>query len=78
MEKLKVRSRQSPKAWVSDEKELQLRESLWQEVVKNPKIFPVEAILGRLEWFQTRDNTRISIKLADYLNKRKKWFTDER
>ncbi len=61
------------KAKITAEQEYAYREEQWQEVVKNPKAFDPAIIAERMEWFNTRDNVRISIELADYLEHRKKW-----
>ncbi len=54
----------------SDEERMEDR---WQAIVKNPKAFGHEIIAEVMEWFNARDRVKVGVKLADYLQDRKKW-----
>lgn len=67
----------NPKPRITPEQEYAYREAEWQKVVKNPKAFDPIIIAERMEWFNIQDNVKVGVKLADYMQHRKKWETNE-
>ena len=58
----------------SDEERMEDR---WQAIVKNPLAFSHEIIAEVMEWFNARDRVKVGIKMADYLQDRKKWENND-